>query len=56
MRTGSGRKPYWMQVTAYSSTGQAIVGPKLDNQTSESVVLQPIPAPVVEPAPTPDGG
>ena len=24
--------------------------------TSESVVLQPIPAPVVEPAPTPDGG
>ncbi|MCA9652499.1 MAG: hypothetical protein H6712_23245 [Myxococcales bacterium] len=56
VRTGSGRKPYWMQVTAYSSTGQAIVGPKLDNQTSESVVLQPIPAPVVEPAPTPDGG
>lgn len=56
VRTGTGPQPYWMQVTAYSATGEATVGPKLTEQVTESVVLQPIPAPVVEDPADGDGG
>jgi hypothetical protein len=50
VRTGTGPQPYWMQVTAYSTTGQPTVLPKLTGQITESIVLQPVPEP---PAPTP---
>ncbi|MEM7152823.1 MAG: hypothetical protein AAF799_08270 [Myxococcota bacterium] len=50
VRTGTGPEPYWMQVTAYSATGETTVGPKLTEQVSESVVLKPVPAPPAEPA------
>lgn len=53
VRTGSGPQPYWLQVTAYSATGAVTVGPRLESQTSESIVLQPIPPPAPPPTPGP---